>query len=74
MQYNFYVPKEKQYIIRMLEKAAKQQNRAKNDIVLDALEKYLPGEPTELGSFHLGDFTMPERAQLYERRLRVDTD
>ncbi len=71
MQFNIYVPKDKVHIIRLLENIAKEQNRQKNELVLEALERYLPDKPAELGLFHLGKAKLPTREELYESRLDV---
>jgi hypothetical protein len=54
MQLNIYVPKEKHHIIISLEEAAKATRRSKNELILEALEHYLPDISTTLGKFSLG--------------------
>lgn len=70
MQLNIYVPKEKSYILKNLEYISKQTSRPKNELVLEALEKYLPELPLELGKFKMGKGQLPGREEIYEGRLK----
>lgn len=69
MQFNIYVPKEKEHIIRALVDVAKSTHRQKNELVLEALERYLPEKEFVLGKFNLGDTGLPDRSEIYEDRL-----
>ncbi|MBC7083519.1 MAG: hypothetical protein PWR07_1753 [Bacillota bacterium] len=71
MQLNIYVPKEKATLIRTLEQTAKLTGRPKNELIIEALERYLPSTAkVSLGQFHLGEVRAMERATLYEGRLK----
>ncbi len=70
MQFNIYVPKEKGNLLTALDRAAARTGRPKNELVLEALEKYLPTvTPRDLGKFSLGTIRTPRRADIYEERL-----
>jgi hypothetical protein len=71
MQLNIYVPKEKGYVLKNLENIAKLTNKQKNELVLEALEKYLPELPLELGKFKMGEARLPDRGEIYEGRLKI---
>jgi hypothetical protein len=71
MQFNIYVPQSKSHIIESLENAAKAARRPKNEIVLEALERYLPDVTVELGRFNMGVVNVPKRSELYESRTEV---
>jgi len=69
MQLNVYVPKEKAGLIEELDRTAKRTGRAKNELVLEALERYLREEKPQWRTFDLGEFEMPSRAEIYEEYL-----
>ncbi|NPV52981.1 MAG: hypothetical protein HPY71_05605 [Firmicutes bacterium] len=71
MQLNIYIPKEKSGILTALDRVAETTKRPKNEIVLEALERYLPAvAPVTLGEFGLGKMNKVSRADLYEGRLK----
>lgn len=69
MQLNVYVPKDRARVLRSLDEAAQRSGRPKNELVLEALERYLTAARPALPTFHLGDVLMPSRKELYEERL-----
>ncbi len=70
MQLNIYIPKEKSAILIALEQTAQVSGRPKNELVMEALERYLPTvAPVTLGEFSLGEIKLARRADIYERRL-----
>lgn len=70
MQLNIYIPKEKAGILSALDRIAETTKRPKNELVLEALERYLPGATVgTLKKFSLGAVDSIHRAELYERRL-----
>lgn len=71
MQLNIYVPKEKSHLIKSLENVAKVTKRQKNELVLEALERYLPDASVELGRFNLGETKLPQRSEIYEGRTEI---
>jgi predicted DNA-binding protein len=70
VQLNIYVPKEKHHIITSLEEAAKTTKRPKNELILEALEHYLPDISATLGKFSLGEIIETRRSEIYEGRLK----
>jgi hypothetical protein len=74
VQLTIYVPKAKGYILKNLENTAKLTNRQKNELVLEALEKYLPELPLELRTFKMGDARLPDRAEIYDSREQFNFD
>ncbi len=68
MQLNSRVPKHKEQIVRAVDDATKRSGRPKSEIVLEALETYLANPAPTLGTFHLGDVTIPSRDELYVDR------
>ncbi|MDI3280732.1 MAG: hypothetical protein QJR13_05115 [Bacillota bacterium] len=71
MQLNIYIPKEKSDLLTKLEQTAKITGRPKNELILEALERYLPSvAPLALGRFDLGEVKPASRADLYEGRLK----
>lgn len=70
MQLNIYIPKEKEHILTSLDKVAKATRRPKNELVLEALEHYLPKTPVTPGRFSLGKGKPIRRAEIYEGRLK----
>jgi len=70
MQLNIYVPESKKNLLDVLSRTAARTGKSKNEIVIEALERYLPAvfQPP-LGRFNLGAFRAPKRAELYEERL-----
>lgn len=69
MQLNVYVPKDKEPLLGELDSAAKRTGRAKNELVLEALERFLREERPQWRTFNLGGFEMPSRAEIYEEYL-----
>jgi len=71
MQLNLYIPKGEEGVVRALERVAREQGRRKNEVVLDALRKYLRerNEAPQLGVHHLGVREPIRRSELYEDRL-----
>ncbi|MCL4515758.1 MAG: hypothetical protein M1379_09290 [Firmicutes bacterium] len=70
MQLNIYIPKEKSAILTALEQTAQVSGRPKNELVMEALERYLPTiTPISLGKFDLGEVKSTSRADIYEGRL-----
>jgi hypothetical protein len=69
VQLNLYIPKEKAQLLRALEAAARAWGRPKNEIVLEALERYLAGTAPEPGIYSLGEVKPFRRYQLYRERL-----
>ncbi len=69
MQLNVYVPKSRAAILEELDRFSRESGRQKNDLVLEALERYLSERPREPGSYHLGAAIPWRRADLYEDRL-----
>ena len=65
MQLNIYVPKQKEPVVRALDEATRRTGRSKNDFILDALEAYLRQQTARLGSFHLGQVSLPLRDEVY---------
>ena len=71
MQFNIYIPKNKASILSALEHKAKSAKRPKNELVLEALERYLrDAEQAGLGVFSLGAQTPVARADIYEGRFK----
>jgi len=69
MQLNIYVPKEKISLLKELDQASRQMGRPKNELILEALERYLRQRRPALGRHHLGAVRGWRRGELYERRL-----
>ncbi len=70
MQLNIYVPKEKSAILAALEQTAEVTGRPKNELVMEALERYLPTvAPVTLEKFSLGETRSIRRADIYEERF-----
>lgn len=71
MQLNIYVPKDRAEILELLDRVAARSNRPKNEIVLEALERYLMDlTPRMLEKFSLGEVKDIDREKLYERGLK----
>lgn len=68
MQLNIYVPKEKEALLKALDTVARASGKPKNELVLEALEKYLALAAPEPGCFSLGAVKPFHRADLYEGR------
>lgn len=67
MQFNIYVPKDKEDIIKKLNDLSSLTGRPKNELVMEALEKFVKPEKPSPGRFKLG--TKPfNRQELYEER------
>lgn len=70
MQLNIYIPKEKARILTILDQLAETTKRPKNELILEALERYLPGAtPEPLKKFSLGNVKAISRADIYEGRF-----
>ncbi len=71
VQLNVYVPENRRDVVRLLEAASKRTGRAKNELVLEALDRFLRGSAVirELGQHHLGRFRVSRRADIYNARL-----
>ena len=73
MQLNVYVPRDKEGVLRSLDNAARSTGRAKNLLVLEAIERYLRDRPLEkprvLRTFNLGGMQPWNRADLYDERI-----
>jgi hypothetical protein len=69
MQLNVYIPKDKEYLLEALVRAAKRSGLSKNEIVLEAIERRVltEGEPS-YQVYDLGAGTI-DRASLYEDRV-----
>ncbi len=74
MQLNVHVPRDRERLLRRLEAAARRLGRPKNQVVLDALERYLGDEDDRrdhaVGNlavpvFHMGAIPPFRRADLY---------
>jgi hypothetical protein len=77
VQLNVHVPKERERLLGRLEGAARRLGRPKNQVVLDAIERYLeddgagrPGatERARIPVFDMGEMAPFMRADLYEER------
>lgn len=69
MQLNIYVPAEKAALLKNLDRTAQLTGRSKNELVLEALEKYLSSAAPEPGRYSLGAVKLSRRADLYDGRL-----
>ena len=70
MQMNVYVPQEKKHVLDVLERVASLTGKSKSEIVLEALERFLPSvSPMPLGRFNLGAAREWRRTELYGERL-----
>lgn len=70
MQLNIHIPKEKAGVLLALERLAEETKRSKDELVLEALERYLAGTtPVTLKEFRLGNVKLTRRADLYERSI-----
>lgn len=71
MQLNVYVPESRGHVLRMLEAASERTGRPKNDLVLDAVERYLSSAEggLEPGRYELGEVRLGRRGDLYDGRL-----
>jgi metal-responsive CopG/Arc/MetJ family transcriptional regulator len=69
MQLNIYVPSQKSRLLRELDEASRRTGRPKNELVMEALERYLPTTRPTLGRHRLGEVKGWHRRDLYERRL-----
>ncbi len=68
---NIYVPKGKEALLAALDRAAERAGRPKNELVMEALERYLAETQCsgELVSFSLGEMRPAARKELYRDRL-----
>lgn len=78
MQLNLHVPKDRERLLGRLDGIARRLGRPKNQVVLDAIERYLDEEDTgrrPMGGdgvvprFHLGRVEDFERGDLYADRV-----
>ncbi len=71
MQLNVYIPENRREIVRLLEVASKRTGRAKNELVLEALDRFLRGSSgiRELGQHRMGQMRTSRRADVYSARL-----
>ncbi len=74
MQLNVYVPGNRRGVVRLLDAASKQSGRPKNELVLEAIERFLRTAAVthvapSLGRHHLGHVRTGRRGDLYGRRL-----
>lgn len=70
MQLNVYVPRARASILAELDRMSQETGRQKNDIVIEALERYFKTHARELPTFHLGEVKPWKRGDLYEDRLK----
>lgn len=71
MQLNIYVPNDRAHLLELLAEISKRTGRAKNELVLEALERFLrsgEGRP-QLGRYDLGRVKIGHRGELYSKRL-----
>jgi hypothetical protein len=74
MQLNLHVPKDRERLLGRLDAAARRLGRPKNQVVLDAIERYLEDQESSsrregglrLPVLHLGAVEPWVRADLYE--------
>lgn len=66
MQLNIYLPKAKAAVLHRLDEAARRTGKAKNELVIEAIEAYLAESPPVFGTYNLGGSPFPSRAELYE--------
>jgi hypothetical protein len=73
MQLNVYVPKGRAQLLAALDAAVRRTGRQKNELVLEALERYFSVEDAadvpRLRTFDLGAIDSPPRAELYDEML-----
>lgn len=74
MQLNLHVPKNRERLLGRLESAARRLGRPKNQVVLDAIERYLKEDESDrqhradqggIPVFHMGAITPFKRADIY---------
>ena len=73
MQLNLHVPKDRERLLGRLETTARRLGRPKNQVVLDAIERYLEEQDggsgrageLQLPALHLGAMVPWRRADLY---------
>jgi hypothetical protein len=75
VQLNVHVPKDRERLVARLEAAARRLDRPKNQVVLDAIERYLQeadglgprtGGEFRMPTFHLGAIGPLRRADIYD--------
>ena len=73
MQLNIYVPKEKEALLARLDAVSKEQGRPKNEMVIEALERYLrlTRVSVELGKYAMGVTGSLSRRDIYEGRPKL---
>ncbi len=69
VQLNIYVPRTRAELLAALDRASRETGRQKNEIVLEALERFLQERPREMGRYHLDAIIPWRRGDLYEDRL-----
>jgi hypothetical protein len=69
MQLNIYVPKSRAGVVADLERVSRETGRQKNEIVLEALARFLAAHGPEIPTFHLGSVKSWKRGDLYQDRL-----
>ena len=71
MQLNIYIPKEKEPLLAVLDHVANATRRSKNELVIEALERYLAAVSTpSLGRYRLGAQGAIRRKELYAERVK----
>lgn len=72
VQLNIYVPKGKQDVVRKLDAAARELGRPKNELVIEALEKYLQtsARPIRLGTYPSRVIGSLSRRDIYGDRVK----
>lgn len=69
VQLNIYVPKSRAELLAALHRVSRETGRQKNEIVLEAIERFLRERPREMGRYHLGAAIPWVRGDLYIDRL-----
>ena len=69
MQLNVYIPKARADILAELDRVSQETGRQKNDLVLEALERFLADRSGALGQYHMGPIKPWKRGDLYEERM-----
>ncbi len=70
MQLNIYIPKEKEELLARLDSVSKERGKPKNEIVIDAIERYLRlvVVSAELGKYAMGETGSLSRRDIYGER------
>jgi hypothetical protein len=69
VQLNIYVPKSRAELLAALDRISRESGQQKNELVLEALERFLQQRPRALGSYNLGAIIPWTRGDLYAGRL-----